>query len=255
MGVPRSGTGNKSWNSARVAFAVVPSAAADRRTLAAAWEDLYELLRGDRSPRKQGPAGRSAGVPADQRAGRVAPPARSRMSSPPSATGSAPCCPSSLSPSPSWRNSRRSWHQCLRGERTWDAVTAESAQQARAMFPVALPRVSPGRHLARVAGWSGKGAGGTAVTDRRRPRPGRTSRTRNIAFGPGHHFCPGAALTRVWLAIALAEFFGTFPLARLADGDLHWQAGYVVHTAAGDAGAALTPGPRRGHQPSARQRP
>ena len=38
------------------------------------------------------------------------------------------------------------------------------------------------------------------------------------------HFCPGAALTRVWLAGALAGFFGVFPEARLA-GRLEWQPG------------------------------
>src|ERR1035438_9313861 len=47
----------------------------------------------------------------------------------------------------------------------------------------------------------------------------------SIAFGAGPHFCPGAALTRVWLASALAGFFGTFPAARLADSGLDWQQG------------------------------
>jgi cytochrome P450 len=47
---------------------------------------------------------------------------------------------------------------------------------------------------------------------------------RNIAFGAGPHFCPGAALTRLWLATALGIFFETFPAARLA-GSLEWQPG------------------------------
>jgi cytochrome P450 len=49
------------------------------------------------------------------------------------------------------------------------------------------------------------------------PRP-------DIAFGAGPHTCPGAALTRVWLAIALSAFFGAFPRARLL-GALEWQPG------------------------------
>jgi cytochrome P450 len=46
----------------------------------------------------------------------------------------------------------------------------------------------------------------------------------NIAFGAGPHFCPGAALTRLWLACALAGFFEAFPKAGLA-GRLEWQPG------------------------------
>jgi hypothetical protein len=46
----------------------------------------------------------------------------------------------------------------------------------------------------------------------------------NIAFGPGPHLCPGAALTQVWLTIALEAFFGAYPAARLG-GALDWQAG------------------------------
>jgi cytochrome P450 len=57
-----------------------------------------------------------------------------------------------------------------------------------------------------------------AARDLSRPAPC------NIAFGAGPHFCPGAALTRSWLACALAGFFEAFPKARLA-GRLEWQPG------------------------------
>lgn len=89
----------------------------------------------------------------------------------------------------------------LRGERTWAAV-AEQLLRLRAIFPMALPRVVladtqlGGRLITR----------GTVVLpsliaaahDLSRPAPC------NIAFGAGPHFCPGAALTRSWLAGALA---------------------------------------------------
>jgi cytochrome P450 len=110
---------------------------------------------------------------------------------------------------------------CLRGERTWASV-AEQLLRLRTIFPVALPRVVladtqlGGRLVTR----------GTVVLpsliaaahDLSRPAPC------NIAFGAGPHFCPGAALTRLWLACALAGFFGAFPRARLA-GRLEWQPG------------------------------
>jgi cytochrome P450 len=110
---------------------------------------------------------------------------------------------------------------CLRGERTWLSV-AEQLLRLRTIFPVALPRIVladtqlSGRLVTR----------GTVVLpsliaaahDVSRPAPC------NIAFGAGPHFCPGAALTRVWLACALAGFFEAFPAARLA-GRLEWQPG------------------------------
>jgi cytochrome P450 len=110
---------------------------------------------------------------------------------------------------------------CLRGERTWDAVAGRLLTR-RAMFPVALPRV------ARADGWlSGRPvAAGTVLLPSLiaaaydpvgPPSP-------SLPFGAGPHFCPGAALTRVWLGTALAAFFAAYPAARLA-GRLDWQAG------------------------------
>jgi cytochrome P450 len=110
---------------------------------------------------------------------------------------------------------------CQRGERTWMSV-AEQLLRLRTIFPVAVPRVVladtqlSGRLVTR----------GTVVLpsliaaahDLSRPAPC------NIAFGAGPHFCPGAALTRLWLACAMAGFFEVFPQARLA-GPLEWQPG------------------------------
>jgi len=110
---------------------------------------------------------------------------------------------------------------CLRGERTWDSVAVWLLTH-RAMFPVALPRV------ARADSWlEGRPvSAGTVLLPSLiaaahdpvgPPAP-------SLPFGAGPHFCPGAALTRVWLATALAAFFAAYPAARLA-GRLDWQAG------------------------------
>jgi cytochrome P450 len=110
---------------------------------------------------------------------------------------------------------------CLRGERTWMSV-AEQLLRLRTIFPVALPRVV----LADTQ------LGGRLVTRGTVVLPSLIAAAHdpggpapcNIVFGAGPHFCPGAALTRMWLAGALAGFFGAFPRARLA-GRLEWQPG------------------------------
>jgi hypothetical protein len=109
---------------------------------------------------------------------------------------------------------------CLRGEQSWEAV-AEWLLRYRAMFPVALPRVA----LAdtRLGGRPIR-AGTTVLPSLIAAAHDPAGAPCSIAFGAGPHFCPGAALTRVWLASALAGFFGTFPAARLAD-SLEWQPG------------------------------
>ncbi len=108
---------------------------------------------------------------------------------------------------------------CARGERSWASVARELLS-TRAIFPIALPRIA----LADT--WLGARpiTKGTTVLPSLiaaahdgPPAPG-------IAFGRGPHYCPGAALARVWLCVALEAFFGTFPRARLA-ADLDWQPG------------------------------
>jgi cytochrome P450 len=110
---------------------------------------------------------------------------------------------------------------CLRGERTWDSLAAW-LMTGRAMFPVALPRV------ARADTW----LNGRLISEGTMLLPSLIAAAHDpdgppspsLPFGAGPHFCPGAALTRVWLATALAAFFGAFPGARLA-GHLDWQPG------------------------------
>lgn len=110
---------------------------------------------------------------------------------------------------------------CRQGGRSWGWL-ADHLLSTRSIFPVALPRVA----LADTWIDGVQVSKGTLVLpslvaaahDRGCP-PSRT-----IAFGAGPHFCPGAALTRLWLEAALAEFFGMFPAARLA-GRLDWQPG------------------------------
>ena len=108
---------------------------------------------------------------------------------------------------------------CTRGERTWASV-ADELLSTRTMFPVALPRIAladtwlGGRPIPK----------GTTVLPSLIAAAHDGPASSSIPFGAGPHFCPGAALSRLWLAAALEAFFGTFPRARLA-GDLDWQAG------------------------------
>ena len=108
---------------------------------------------------------------------------------------------------------------CTRGERTWASVAGELLS-TRTMFPVALPRIA----LADT--W----VGGRPIIKGTTVLPSLIAAAHDgpalagLPFGAGPHYCPGAALTRVWLSVTLEAFFGTFPRARLA-GDLDWQAG------------------------------
>ena len=108
---------------------------------------------------------------------------------------------------------------CTRGERTWESVAGELLS-TRTMFPIALPRIA----LADT--W----LGGRPITKGTTVLPSLIAAAHDgppsssIPFGAGLHYCPGAALTRVWLSAVLEAFFGTFPRARLA-GDLDWQPG------------------------------
>lgn len=108
---------------------------------------------------------------------------------------------------------------CLRGHQTWEAAT-DRLLATRVMFPVALPRVV----LADTRLDGVPVTAGTVVLPSLIAAALDGPPSRNIPFGPGQHFCPGAALSRVWLAEALAGFFTAYPRARLV-GDLDWQPG------------------------------
>jgi len=217
MGVPE-----RDWEQilefSRVAFAVVPSAAAVAG-VAAAWEDLYDYYE----PLVTAAHGRPDGALASQLAGALDGFTMSQITHVIAtiSNGFGAMLPVLATSLAEVVQQPRVVAACLRGEQTWAAVAAHLLA-SRAMFPVALPRVA----LADT--WLGgrlvrKGAVvlPSLIAAARDP-DGQP--TRNIAFGAGPHFCPGAAITHVWLAIALAEFFESFPAARL-DGDLVWQPG------------------------------
>jgi cytochrome P450 len=218
MGVPRWDW-DRVLEASRVAFAVVPSAAAVGE-VAAAWESLYGYYESIVAVKRARPDGTLTsqmtgaldGFTTSQIAHVIAT----------VSNGFGAVLPVLAVALVEVAQRPETIAACLRGERTWAAVAADLLSY-RAMFPVALPRIA----LADT--WLGSRlvSKGTVVLpsliaaarDPDGPPP------RNIAFGPGHHFCPGAALTRVWLASALAGLFGTFPAARLVGSSLGWQPG------------------------------
>ncbi len=217
MGIPR-----RDWErvleSSRVAFAVVPSAVAVSE-VAAAWEDLYSYYEPIVAAKRARPDGTLTSQLIGALGGFTASQVAHVIATVSNGFGAVlPVLATALT---EVTRKPQIIAACLRGERTWASVAAHLLSH-RAMFPVALPRIA----LADT--WLGSRLirKGTVVLpsliaaahDPCGPPP------RNIAFGAGPHFCPGAALTRVWLASALAEFFGTFPTARLA-GSLDWQPG------------------------------
>jgi cytochrome P450 len=217
MGIPR-----RDWERvlefSRVAFAVVPSAAAISE-VAAAWEDLYSYYESMVAAKRARPDGALTSQMIRALDG-FTPSQVARVIATVS-NGFGAVLPVLATALTEVAQQPHVVAAALRGERTWGSIAAHLLSH-RALFPVALPRIA----LADT--WLGGRlvSQGTVVLpslvaaahDPSSPPPG------NIAFGAGPHFCPGAALTRVWLATALAIFFETFPAARLA-GSLEWQAG------------------------------
>jgi cytochrome P450 len=217
MGIPR-----EDWEQilefSRVAFAVVPSVAAVS-AVAAAWEDLYSYYEPIVAAKQARPDGSLTsqlvvaldGLTISQIVHVVAT----------VSNGFGAILPVLATAITHLAGQPHTIAACLRGERTWAWVAAHLLSY-RALFPVALPRVA----------LMDTRLGGRLVTSGTVLLPSLTAAAHdpcgqpppNIAFGAGPHFCPGAALTRVWLASALAAFFGSFPDARLL-GSLEWQPG------------------------------
>lgn len=217
MGIPR-GDWEQILEFSRVAFAVVPSMAAVSE-VAAAWEDLYgyyepivaaQRARPDRSLTAQLAAALN-GLTSSQIVHVIAT----------VSNGFGAILPVLATAITHVAGQPQIIAACLRGERTWTWV-ADHLLSYRALFPVALPRVA----------LKDTRLGGRLITSGTVLLPSLIAAAHdpcgppplNIAFGAGPHFCLGAALTRVWLAIALAAFFGSFPGARLL-GSLEWQPG------------------------------
>jgi cytochrome P450 len=210
MGIPR-----RDWDRvrefSRVAFAVVPSAAA-LPGVSAAWQDLYAYY--DRTR----PAGALRPQLIEALHGFT--PGQVVHVTGTVSNGFGAVLPVLATALAELAQQPQTVAACLNGERSWESV-AEHLLSTRTMFPVALPRMA----LADTR-LSGRlvSAGTVVLPSLIAAAHDPAGPPRNIAFGAGPHFCPGAALTRVWLAVALAEFFGTFPAARLA-GSLEWQPG------------------------------
>jgi cytochrome P450 len=217
MGIP-----HRDWDQvleySRVAFAVVPSAAAVSQ-VAAAWENLYAYYEPIVAAKRARPDGtltsRMVGALGGFTASQVTH-AVGTMSN-----GFGALLPVLAVAFTEVARQPQTIAACLRGERTWASV-AEDLLRHRAIFPVALPRITladtwlAGRLVSK---------GTTILPSLIAAAHDPTWRAScSIAFGAGPHFCPGAALTRVWLASALAAFFRKFPAARLAGG-LEWQPG------------------------------
>jgi cytochrome P450 len=220
MGVPASDWGQV-LEFSRVAFAVVPSPAAVS-DVTAAWEALYEYYGSLVAVKRAWPDGTLTSRIASALDGATASQVTHVIGTVSNGFGAVlPVLAVALA---EVAQRPQVITACMRGERTWTSV-AEQLLRLRTIFPVALPRVVladtqlGGRLVTR----------GTVVLpsliaaahDPSRPAPC------NIAFGAGAHFCPGAALTRQWLAVALAGFFEAFPKARLA-GRLEWQRGTLA---------------------------
>jgi cytochrome P450 len=217
MGIPR-----RDWERvlefSRVAFAVVPSAAAVSE-VAAAWEDLYSYYESMVAAKRARPDGALTSQMIRALDGFTTSQVAHVIATVSNGFGAVlPVLATALS---EVAQQPHVIDAALRGERSWASVAAHLLSH-RTLFPVALPRIA----LADT--WLGSRliSQGTVVLpslvaaahDPAGPPP------RNIAFGAGPHFCPGAALTRLWLASALGIFFETFPAARLA-GSLEWQPG------------------------------
>jgi cytochrome P450 len=107
---------------------------------------------------------------------------------------------------------------CIRGEQSWRAVIRHLIG-THVMFPVALPRLvladtRLGAHLVKAGTLVLPSLVGAA----------RAGAPATIAFGPGPHFCPGAAWTWATVEVATVTFFRSFPRPRLV-GALDWQPG------------------------------
>jgi cytochrome P450 len=210
------GTPPADWDrileASRIAFAVVPGPEAID-DVAAAWDDLYSYYAVAAARPRGGLTARLAGALDGHTAAQIA-----------HVTGTVSNGFGAMLPiiAVAIAELAQQPHviaSCTRGERTWASVAADLLS-TRTLFPVALPRIAladtwlGGRHITK----------GTTVLPSLIAAAHDGPVSPSIAFGAGPHYCPGAALTRVWLAVALEAFFGTFPRARLA-GDLDWQAG------------------------------
>jgi hypothetical protein len=110
--------------------------------------------------------------------------------------------------------------EVLRQERTWAQAVGE-AITAGALFPVTPPLVAgPGARIGQRRVPEGTLVLPSLATAVRHPRAGAW-----LAFGPGHHRCPGDELTLAALEEYVAAFFRRHPCAYLTTRTLLWRDG------------------------------
>lgn len=217
MGTPR-----EDWDQilgfSQVAFAVVPSAAAVSK-VAAAWEDLYRYYGPIAARKRRHPDGTLIAQVVGALDGFTPSQVIHAVATISNGFGAVlpvlAICLTELLQHPSMTAA------CLSGERTWDG-TVDHLLSTRAMFPIALPRIA----LRDTELSSGRIPEGTVVLPSliAAAHDPELPVSSTIPFGAGPHFCPGAALTRIWASRAMESFFTAFPRMKLA-GNLDWQAG------------------------------
>lgn len=210
LGLPLADWDTTVYPASRDAFGLVPSMA-DIPRIAGAWEGLYDYY-GARLGHLKGLAGAVAGALHGHTP-------RQKVHVQATVSNGFPAVGPVLARVLAEFLRHPGWvRDCLAGRRSWRAAVARVIGTI-ALFPVDLPRRAPEGQLCE-----GRPVKPGTLVLPSLAGAGRLGAHPSIAYGPGPHFCPGAAFTLLWVALAVMVFFQEFPYARLA-GPLEWLAG------------------------------